>query len=189
MRHRTFEREQDHEHCLSRASRALLPQYIGHILACGQQFPVSHFVRKNRGIQKTLFANSCTVFLLANWSSASEITGVSDCVTKLTLLNISGNCWPVVEPGSEQERAQELMAVGPWQISGIDWRISRGLRGSGGPGWLPTQASGSRGALLLPSPLRTTRKPFGLCRSSLSQGSSRNPVGRKRTTCTILVWS
>ena len=57
------------------------------------QFPVSHFVRKNRGVQKTLFANSCTVFLLADWSSASEITGVSDCVTKLTLLNTSGNCW------------------------------------------------------------------------------------------------
>ena len=37
---------------------------------------------------------------------------------------------------------------------------------------------GSRGALLLPSPLRTTRKPFGLCRSSLSQGPSRDPVGR-----------
>ena len=30
---------------------------------------------------------------------------------------------------------------------------------------------------MLPSPLRTTRKPFGLCRSSLSQGPSRNPVG------------
>src|SRR6516165_3722589 len=37
---------------------------------------------------------------------------------------------------------------------------------------------GSRGALLLPSPLRTTRKPFGLCRSSLSQGPLRSPVGR-----------
>jgi hypothetical protein len=36
---------------------------------------------------------------------------------------------------------------------------------------------GSRGALLLPSPLRTTRKPFGLCRSSLSQGPSRDSVG------------
>ena len=72
--------------------------------------------------------------------------------------------------------------------------------GPGRPGWLPTQVSGkevtspppppgSRGALLLPSPLRTTRKPFGLCRSSLSQGSLRNPVGHKCTTCTILVWS
>ena len=49
-------------------------------------------------------------------------------------------------------------------------------------------APGSRGALLLPSPLRTTRKPFGLCRSSLSQGPSRSPVGRNRSTCTILVW-
>ena len=36
---------------------------------------------------------------------------------------------------------------------------------------------GSQGALLLPSPLRTARKPFGLCRSSLSQGPSRDPVG------------
>ena len=55
---------------------------------------------------------------------------------------------------------------------------SRSLRslGPGRPGWSPTQP-GSRGALLLPSPLRTTRKPFGLCRSSLSQGPSRNPVG------------
>ena len=32
--------------------------------------------------------------------------------------------------------------------------------------------------MLLPSPLRTARKPFGLCRSSLSQGPSRNPVGQ-----------
>ena len=75
-----------------------------------------------------------------------------------------------------------------------------GRLGPGRPGWLPTQVSGkevtspppppgSRGALLLPSPLRTTRKPFGLCRSSLSQGSLRNPVGHKCTTCTILVWS
>src|SRR5271157_1153955 len=75
-----------------------------------------------------------------------------------------------------------------------------GASGPGRPGWLPTQVSGkevtspppppgSRGALLLPSPLRTTRKPFGLCRSSLSQGSLRNPVGHKCTTCTILVWS
>ena len=47
---------------------------------------------------------------------------------------------------------------------------------------------GSRGALLLPSPLRTARKPFGLCRSSLSQGPSRSPVGPKGSTCTILVW-
>ena len=50
--------------------------------------------------------------------------------------------------------------------------------GPGGPGWLPTQVPGSQGALLLPSPLRTARKPFGLCRSSLSQGPSRDPVGR-----------
>src|SRR5208282_6713643 len=53
----------------------------------------------------------------------------------------------------------------------------------------PPPPPGSWGALLLPSPLRTTRKPFGLCRSSLSQGSLRNPVGHKCTTCTILVWS
>ena len=48
--------------------------------------------------------------------------------------------------------------------------------GPGRPGWLPTQVPGSQGALLLPSPLRTARKPFGLCRSSLSQGPSRDPV-------------
>ena len=42
----------------------------------------------------------------------------------------------------------------------------------------PPPPPGSRGALLLPSPLRTARKPFGLCRSSLSQGPSRDPVGR-----------
>jgi hypothetical protein len=49
-------------------------------------------------------------------------------------------------------------------------------------------APGSRGALLLPSPLRTTRKPFGFCRSRLSQGPSPNPAGRNRSTCTRLVW-
>ena len=84
--------------------------------------------------------------------------------------------------------------------SGVRTPNSGANSGPGRPGWSPTQASGkevtspppppgSRGALLLPSPLRTTRKPFGLCRSSLSQGSLRNPVGHKCTTCTILVWS
>ena len=53
-----------------------------------------------------------------------------------------------------------------------------GGHGPGRLGWLPTQVPGSQGALLLPSPLRTARKPFGLCRSSLSQGPSRDPVGR-----------
>jgi hypothetical protein len=43
---------------------------------------------------------------------------------------------------------------------------------------LPSPPPGSRGALLLPSPLRTARKPFGLCRSSLSQGPLRDPVGQ-----------
>ena len=73
-----------------------------------QQFPVSHFARKNRGVQKTLFANSCTVFLLADWSSASEITGVLDCVTKLTLLNISGNCWPATGPISSSNFSRKV---------------------------------------------------------------------------------
>ena len=50
-------------------------------------------------------------------------------------------------------------------------------RGSGSGEALLLPRPGSRGALLLPSPLRTTRKPFGLCRSSLSQGPSRDPVG------------
>ncbi len=51
--------------------------------------------------------------------------------------------------------------------------------GSGKEVTSPPPPPGSRGALLLPSPLRTTRKPFGLCRSSFSQGSLRNPVGCK----------
>ena len=72
-----------------------------------------------------------------------------------------------------------------------DDRPSTGIRqqyqsGSGEALLLPRP--GSRGALLLPSPLRTARKPFGLCRSSLSQGPSRDPVGHRRSTCTILVW-
>ena len=50
--------------------------------------------------------------------------------------------------------------------------------GSGKEVTSPPPPPGSRGALLLPSPLRTARKPFGLCRSSLSQGPSRDPVGR-----------
>jgi hypothetical protein len=50
--------------------------------------------------------------------------------------------------------------------------------GSGKEVRLPSPPPGSRGALLLPSPLRTARKPFGLCRSSLSQGPSRDPVRR-----------
>src|SRR5271165_5240051 len=100
-------------------------------------------------------------------------------------------------PGSgEVSLSQELRTVGllrPHVLVGYQWSHT-GLC----PGFRPVitatsaascRTPGSRGALLLPSPLRTTRKPFGLCRSSLSQGPSRNPVGRRRTTCTILVWS
>ena len=57
-----------------------------------QQFPDSHFARKNKGIQKTLFANSCTVYLLPDWSPTREITGDFEYATLLTLLNTSGNC-------------------------------------------------------------------------------------------------
>ena len=64
-----------------------------------------------------------------------------------------------------------------WPTSGrVDLAVAR--QGSGKEVTLPSPPPGSRGALLLPSPLRTARKPFGLCRSSLSQGPSRDPVGR-----------
>ena len=63
-----------------------------------QQFPDSPFVRKNKGFQKTLFANSCTVYLLPDWSPTREITGDFECDTLLTLLNTSGNCCPRGRP-------------------------------------------------------------------------------------------
>src|SRR5208282_5638319 len=97
-------------------------------------------------------------------------------------------------PGSgEVSLSQELRTVGllrPHVLVEYQWSHT-GLCPGCRPVITATSAAscrtpGSRGALLLPSPLRTTRKPFGLCRSSLSQGPSRNPVGRRRTTCTIL---
>src|SRR5271157_4592583 len=111
---------------------------------------------------------------------------------------------PLAGEGRERGRTSQLdpsdKAIGRAQPP-FTPILSRGrVPGRGGPRGLlpwgsgkevtsPPSPPGSRGALLLPSPLRTTRKPFGLCRSSLSQGPSRNPVGRRRTTCTILVWS
>ena len=93
------------------------------------------------------------------------------------------------DPGVESVVAQVERPMTRWLRKVHLFGVKVHLFGPGRPGWLPTQVPGSRGALLLPSPLRTTRKPFGLCRSSLSQGSLRNPVGHKCTTCTILVWS
>ncbi len=72
-------------------------QPLGLLFRNSQQFPDSHFARKNKGIQKTLFANSCTVYLLPDWSPTREITGDFEYATLLTLLNTSGNCWGIPE--------------------------------------------------------------------------------------------
>src|ERR1700682_4710589 len=45
---------------------------IGRMMA-NQQFPDSHFVRKNKGFLKLVFANSCTVYLLPDWPPTREI--------------------------------------------------------------------------------------------------------------------
>ena len=83
-------------------------------------------------------------------------------------------------PVASHRRTKSRPPRHAWTASTGRAKYPRGLlpQGSGKGMTSPSSPPGSRGALLLPSPLRTARKPFGLCRSSLSQGPSRDPVGQ-----------
>jgi hypothetical protein len=77
--------------------------------------------------------------------------------------------------GREHLAASRLVRIA--SVRGALTCPSGGFGGRAALGVAP-QRSGSQGALLLPSPLTTTRKPFGFCRSSLSQGPLRTPVAQ-----------
>jgi hypothetical protein len=115
-------------------------------------------------VHRTTCRGASSGFRLAHTMPLLRKIGTCFSVLIGTPVGVLGRDWERF--GTEKRDTSEQKAT---DGDSDDSRVAPGITP-----WRP----GSRGALLLPSPLRTTRKPFGLCRSSLSQGPSRNPVGR-----------